>query len=412
MASRYPFTQRSKEAPMDYQWTNRSPVKPAWAAGVEEHTTPRKRAHDDVNPPTPLLTEQRQPTFGSNQNVPFLFQPTPVPQTPQSHPWAPPPQFSISKAFPTQNDVKDIDMTEASPFRNDETKGEESPVREKEADNSRPVASGALRRVFKQRTKHMYTRRRRAQEDEHGSSGSEGESEEEDIVAPLTKTSNHYTLNMPAHPAPQSDLPYILLGYLQFFFNLSLILIFLYLFVQFIVTVQKDVEHRILEYSQEIIQEISMCAVQYTNNRCAEPNPIPAMVQQCSNWETCMNRDPAIVGRAKVGAELIAEVVNGFVEPISWKTLIFTLTSLAFLTVFINTLLSLYRAKHHPVTQTAHHPAPSFPIAPSATPFPPHHLSYLSPAATPSWGRYRSEQDLESPTRRRRLEGGAATKIK
>jgi hypothetical protein len=35
-----------------------------------------------------------------------------------------------------------------------------------------------------------------------------------------------------------------------------------------------------------------------------------------------MNRDPAIVGRAKVGAELIAEVVNGFVEPISWKTLV------------------------------------------------------------------------------------------
>lgn len=37
-----------------------------------------------------------------------------------------------------------------------------------------------------------------------------------------------------------------------------------------------------------------------------------------------MNRDPTVVGRAKVGAELIAEVVNGFVEPISWKTLVRT----------------------------------------------------------------------------------------
>lgn len=35
-----------------------------------------------------------------------------------------------------------------------------------------------------------------------------------------------------------------------------------------------------------------------------------------------MDRDPSKVGRAKVGAELIAEVVNGFVEPISWKTLV------------------------------------------------------------------------------------------
>lgn len=78
----------------------------------------------------------------------------------------------------------------------------------------------------------------------------------------------------------------------------------------------------VINFAPDIIQEISMCAVQYTNNRCAEPNIIPAMVQQCSNWEACMNRDPTTVGRAKVGAELIAEVVNGFVEPISWKTLV------------------------------------------------------------------------------------------
>lgn len=35
-----------------------------------------------------------------------------------------------------------------------------------------------------------------------------------------------------------------------------------------------------------------------------------------------MDRDPSKVGRAKVVAEMIAEVVNGFVEPISWKTLV------------------------------------------------------------------------------------------
>lgn len=48
------------------------------------------------------------------------------------------------------------------------------------------------------------------------------------------------------------------------------------------------------------------------------------MAHQCASWETCMNRDPTIVGRAKVGAEMIGEVVNGFVEPISWKTLVRT----------------------------------------------------------------------------------------
>ena len=71
----------------------------------------------------------------------------------------------------------------------------------------------------------------------------------------------------------------------------------------------------------EIVQEITLCALQHKNNLCST-NPVPAMIQQCANWETCMNRDPTVVGRAKVGAELIAEVVNGFVEPISWKTLV------------------------------------------------------------------------------------------
>lgn len=61
--------------------------------------------------------------------------------------------------------------------------------------------------------------------------------------------------------------------------------------------------------------------MQFKTNLCTT-NPIPAMAHQCGLWETCMNRDPTKVGRARVGAELIAEVVNGFVEPISWKTLV------------------------------------------------------------------------------------------
>ena len=41
----------------------------------------------------------------------------------------------------------------------------------------------------------------------------------------------------------------LFIRYLQFFFNLALILLFLYLVVQFIITVQRDVQERISEYS-------------------------------------------------------------------------------------------------------------------------------------------------------------------
>jgi hypothetical protein len=37
--------------------------------------------------------------------------------------------------------------------------------------------------------------------------------------------------------------------YLQFFFNSALVLLFLYLLVQFVLTVQRDVEQRVSEYS-------------------------------------------------------------------------------------------------------------------------------------------------------------------
>ncbi|KZP15210.1 hypothetical protein FIBSPDRAFT_726197 [Athelia psychrophila] len=391
---------------MDFQFTSRpsTNMKPVWATSSDDPKTPKKRSHDALAPATSPFPGAQPPTFGTNQGSPFLFN-TPAPQTPHAHPWAPPPLFSPEKAFPQPQfqELKDIDMSEASPPKPEE--------------GDRTVATGALRRVFKSRERAREKNKSRLaltmSADDDGS-GSDSDEEERGRVA--RKTSNHYTLNLPSAPAPQSDTPYILLGYLQFFFNLSLVLVFLYLVLQFILTVQRDVEQRISEYSMDIVQEIAMCATQFRNNLCA-PNPIPAMAHQCASWETCMNRDPTIVGRAKVGAEMIAEVVNGFVEPISWKTLAFTLTSLSFLTVFINTLLSLYRSRHHPAPPPMLH-QPSYPIPPS-TPFPREHFGgYLSPAPTPGWvrppwaGAGGDDQLLETPSRRRRLDGGAAAKVK
>ena len=150
---------------------------------------------------------------------------------------------------------------------------EASPPKEGE----RAVAGGALRRVFRSRERARGGGRSRLamtraadaeEEDEEEGSGEESEEDEgRGRVARRQNTSNHYTLNLPSAPAPQSDTPYILLGcvyaspfecahftdwtfrYLQFFFNLSLVLVFLYLVLQFILTVQRDVEPRISEYS-------------------------------------------------------------------------------------------------------------------------------------------------------------------
>ncbi|KZT24672.1 hypothetical protein NEOLEDRAFT_1163117 [Neolentinus lepideus HHB14362 ss-1] len=397
-------SQRSTEAPMDFQFTSRpsSNMKPVWARSEEEGGSPRKRPHVDSNPLSPVFpSTPSRPTFGANNNVPFIFQ-TPPPRSEPSHPWEPPPNFSPTKAFPSMDlpDVKDVDMAELTPPRSDEQKAHGT--------GARAIATGAMRRVFKARQKtrersRLAATRKPTESGDDASDTDSGEEGGERAVrarSPFPQNlSNHYTLNMSAPAPPKSELPYILIGYTQFVFNSALVLIFLYLLVQFILTVQRDVEERISEYSRDIMQEIASCAIQYRNNLC-ETNPIPAMAHQCATWETCMNRDPNKVGRARVGAELIAEVINGFVEPISWKTLIFVVVSVSFFTVFANTVFNFYLRQYAPVPTSQNAPQPSFPVMPPSQ-------RYYSPA--PEWDADKDEP--RTPSRRRRLlEGGTKDK--
>ena len=68
---------------------------------------------------------------------------------------------------------------------------------------------------------------------------------------------------------------------------------------------------------------MALCSKNYVDNRCSPPDRIPAMEATCITWENCMTRDPKTVGRARVSAETFAEILNSFVEPISYKTMAF-----------------------------------------------------------------------------------------
>ncbi|KAL1738633.1 hypothetical protein HDZ31DRAFT_16584, partial [Schizophyllum fasciatum] len=214
---------------MDFEYTNRPSANtpPVWS-------TPQKRSHEALNPSQPPFPgSPSAPRFGQNQNIPFIFA-TPRDDPPPMQSWVPPTGFSATQAF-SQPEVHDVDMAEASPPKPEDT---------------RPVAAGALRRVFKARQKSRDRRAARINdEDDADDSDDQDEGGKETRLSRAGPTSNHFTLNMPSPAAPQSDVPYVLLGYLQFFFNLSLILVFLYLLLQFILTVQRDVEQRISEYS-------------------------------------------------------------------------------------------------------------------------------------------------------------------
>lgn len=119
------------------------------------------------------------------------------------------------------------------------------------------------------------------------------------------------------------DIPYIASGYLQLGFNLFVLGVVLYFAVVFIRTIQADVGKKVEEYSAEILAEISQCSREYLENRCSPDQRVPAMQMACQAWERCMERDPGTVGRARVSAETFAEIVNSFIEPISYKTMAF-----------------------------------------------------------------------------------------
>ena len=156
------------------------------------------------------------PIFGSNQNVPFIFNQNATPRTPHQDPWVPPPAFSPEKAFPTptppvQGELKDVDMSEVSPNKTEEPKQAES--------GGRRMAVGALRRVFlsRQKSRDLRLARRevRGEDDAEDDLFDSDDDEDRQGLVPQS-TSNHYTLNMAAPPPPQSDLPYILSGSVVF----------------------------------------------------------------------------------------------------------------------------------------------------------------------------------------------------
>lgn len=169
-------------------------------------------------------------------------------------------------------------------------------------------------------------------EDDHGEQKSRSSSPTKGTKKKrkFTNTNNYSKYNQNhSNGLLNPQLPYILSLYLQLFFNVVIVSVILYFVYVFISTVKADVENKVDSYASEIIQEIAVCTREYHRNHCLPGQRVVALESACSNWERCMNRDPTGLGRAKIGAETFAEIINGFIKPISWKTIIF----LSFVTV-------------------------------------------------------------------------------
>jgi len=117
-------------------------------------------------------------------------------------------------------------------------------------------------------------------------------------------------------------LPAVLSTYAQLTMNAFLFGVVIYLVVMFILTIKEDVNKAAEQGRQAVITEINNCVREYAAGQCAKETRLRAMEEKCEQWQICMDQDPAHVGRARVSADTFANIINAFIDPISWKVMV------------------------------------------------------------------------------------------
>lgn len=137
-------------------------------------------------------------------------------------------------------------------------------------------------------------------------------------------------------------VPYIISLYLQLLINFIVLSLILFFGYKFISNIKADMRQREETYIAETIYEISICTQEYFKNKCAE-RPVPAIQKACNELFKCMNQDPNAIVKTKITAETIANIINSFIKPISWKSIFFINLLLFGSLIVSNVVLGGYR---------------------------------------------------------------------
>lgn len=159
--------------------------------------------------------------------------------------------------------------------------------------------------------------RKKGSKNSKNTSKESGDSKDEPKAAQSNTVASIFSF-IERHPA----LPHILSYYAQLLLNFFLVFSAIYILYSIWCAIITDVDIEAKKAAAETMAEIAVCAQNYRENRCERTTRVPAMETVCSNWESCMQRDPKKVARASVSAKTFAMIFNSFVEPISYKTMV------------------------------------------------------------------------------------------
>lgn len=146
-----------------------------------------------------------------------------------------------------------------------------------------------------------------------------------------------------SHP----NLPNVLSFYAQLTVNLFIAGLMIFGIFTFWTTVRADVDRASEQERSVALAQIAKCAHDFVLNGCASNSRPPVMEIPCNEFDLCMNRDPDSVGRARISAHTFAQIFNSFIEPISYKAMIFIVLIIIVTIVVNNVAFGLYRSKSH-----------------------------------------------------------------
>ncbi|PYH88758.1 putative nuclear envelope protein Brr6 [Aspergillus ellipticus CBS 707.79] len=404
---------RSAESPMDFEWQTRAPgdvTSPFYQLSVQ-HDNQKKRPHSLFDSPE----KKTMPALREPNSQPFLFS-----QTRSQQPPATPKPFNQA-AFMTPRKF-DVDFSSgaenmSSPEHADNEDTPEQPAKSGhrnslysmygrfapspgrgEIPRLNHYSNALARRVQKRRRrdKQLDLQIRRDSDDESDRPSSselkpakqrqgQGQPGQEESGSRLSSFSNFFAL-LEAHP----NVPSILSWWAQLVVNLSLFSLAVYVVFGFVSAIRAEFEQAAEEVSDTILSEMAVCAKSYVDNRCAGGDRLPALETVCENWERCMSRDPAKVGRAKVSAHTMAIIINSFIDPISWKAIMFFLATISTVTIVSNWSFRSFRNRlnqhdyspSYPRQSSGQHPA----IAPAQYPYQHNQYGYMGGTQAPATG--------------------------
>lgn len=118
------------------------------------------------------------------------------------------------------------------------------------------------------------------------------------------------------------NVPAILSWWAQLVVNLSLFSLAVWMVFSFVSEIRNEFDAVASKEMDTILHNIAECMQRYEANRCASGNLVPGLVAICASDKKCMDTDPTHVRRAMLSARTMAQIIDSFIEPISWKAIV------------------------------------------------------------------------------------------